>query len=85
MTPAQAEQLLQVTERLFPILPDSPMIYSEWRRIIVAHQVSGVQVHDARLVASMMIHSVTHILTLNTADFVRYHSEGIIAVDPATV
>lgn len=40
----------------------------------------GVQVHDARLVASMIAHAVTHILTSNVADFSRY--PGIIVSAP---
>lgn len=42
------------------------------RRLVIAHSVSGVQVHDARLAAAMKIHAVTHLLTLNPADFTRY-------------
>ena len=49
------------------------------------YRVSGVQVHDARLVAAMIVHDVTHILTFNTQDFTRYAPDGIIAIDPATV
>jgi len=30
----------------------------------------------------MKEHGVTHILTLNTTDFVRYGDEGIVAIDP---
>jgi hypothetical protein len=52
---------------------------------VLMFRVSGVQVHDARLVAAMKIHRVSHILTFNTDDFVRYAPEGITAVDPATV
>jgi hypothetical protein len=33
---------------------------------------SGVQVHDTRLVAAMLVHGVRHIFTLNVADFSRY-------------
>jgi predicted nucleic acid-binding protein len=47
--------------------------------------VSGVAVHDARLVATMLVHNVTHILTFNTSDFARYASEGVVAVDPNSV
>lgn len=47
--------------------------------------VSGVQVHDARLVAAMQAHNITHILTFNTSDFTRYASLGIVPVDPATI
>jgi hypothetical protein len=53
----------------------------EWRRIVVQQAVSGVQVHDARLVAAMRVHKVRHIFTLNVADFSRY--EMIEAVHPS--
>ena len=59
-----------------------PTMYTEWRRLVLTFNVSGVQVHDARLVAAMNEHGVTHMLTLNTTDFVRYGDEGIVAIDP---
>jgi hypothetical protein len=42
----------------------------------------GVQVREARLVAAMHVHGVTHLLTLNDQDFTRF--DGITVVDPAT-
>jgi hypothetical protein len=69
----------------FPCCQIVPEIYAEWRRLVVTFGVSGVQVHDARLVAAMNVNRITHILTLNTADFIRYASEGIVAVNPATL
>jgi predicted nucleic acid-binding protein len=80
---AEAERRLRVVERLFPVLPDSPAVYPAWRRIVVSQGVMGVQVHDARLVAIMEVHGVTHLLTLNAADFVRY--PGVTALTPAAV
>jgi predicted nucleic acid-binding protein len=85
LVPADADRLLRLVERLFPLLPDSPAVYPEWRRLVVSFGVSGVQVHDARLVAAMIIHHATHILTFNTTDFVRYSTIGVVAVDPLTV
>jgi len=85
LNPANADRLLRLIERLFSLLPDSPAIYSEWRRLVVTHSVSGVQVHDARLVAAMKVNGITNILTFNIADFTRYAGEGIVAVDPAIV
>lgn len=82
---SKANQLLQRAENLFPLLPDSPAIYLEWRRLVVQYSVSGVQAHDARLVAAMISHEVTHILTFDTEDFARYEPEGIVAVNPADV
>ena len=85
LTTADTGWLLSLIERLFPLLPDTPTFYPEWRRLVMAFNVVGVQVHDARLVAAMHVHAVTHILTFNTADFTRYAVRGIIAIDPANV
>mgnify|MGYP001565958537 CR=1 FL=1 len=85
LTPLETDRLLRIAERLFPLLPDSPAVSPQWRRLVVTYGVSGVQVHDARLVAAMISRGVTHPLTFNTADFARYATEGIVAVDPATV
>jgi predicted nucleic acid-binding protein len=85
LTPADADRLLRLIERLFPRLPDTPAMYLEWRRLVVTFGVLGVQVHDARLVAVMKTNDVTHILTFNADDFTRFASEGIVAVNPATV
>jgi len=85
LTPAAADRLLRLIERLFPRLPDTPDIYPEWRRLVVTVGVSGVQVHDARLVALMKTKGITHILTFNTGDFDRYSGERIVAVNPSSV
>lgn len=85
LPPSDAERLLRLIERLFPILSDVRAIYSEWRKLVVAYSVSGVQVHDARLVAAMKVNGITHILTFNTADFTRYANARIVAVNPQTV
>ncbi len=85
LTLVETDDLLHDLESTFPLLPDSPGVYAEWRELVVNYGVSGVQVHDARLVATMLVHGVTHILTFNTSDFARYNSKRIVAVDPATV
>lgn len=68
---------------LFLLLSDTPTIYAEWERLVMTYGVSGVNVHDARLVAAMLIHELTHILTFNTRDFTRYTE--ITAVHPTEV
>jgi len=85
LTPESADRWLRFVERIFRLLPDSPTIYPEWRRLVVAFGVSGVKVYDARLVAAMLVYGITHIVTLNPADFARYASIGIVAVDPRTL
>jgi len=78
-TPRQIGKL----KALFTLLPDSSDIFSEWERLVLQHQVSGKQAHDARLVAAMKVHNVTHLLTFNIPDFKRF--TGITVVSPTNV
>jgi predicted nucleic acid-binding protein len=80
---AETDRRAKVIERLFTLLPDRAEIHVEWRRLVVSCSVSGVQVHDARLVAAMYAHGLQNLLTLNVADFDRY--PGIVAVHPTDV
>ena len=72
LSPSEAALEVARLVELFTLLPDNPSIFPEWLRLVVAHNVSGVQVHDARLVAVMNIHGVKSILTFNGRDFARY-------------
>ena len=82
LSPAQAERMLDLLEQLFSMLPETPALYPAWRTLVVAAQVSGVQVHDARLVSWMQVHGLTHVLTLNPSDFTRYEQlAGITVLD----
>lgn len=83
LTPAQTEERLVLLEARFRVLPDSDKVYLVWRRLAVEYSVSGVQVHDARLVAAMIVHGVVRILTLNPRDFHRF--SGIEAIHPCDV
>jgi len=85
LAPGQTDRFLARIERLFRLLPDDPRVYAEWRRLVLHAAVAGVQVHDARLAAAMIVRGVSHILTLNIGDFSRYHTDGIVAVDPSLV
>lgn len=83
LTLDETHRRLRTIERITIILPDAPEVYLRWREIVRAHAVQGVQVHDAKLVALMLVRGVSHILTLNTRDFVRY--PGIVAVAPEQI
>ena len=81
-TPKEAYRILRMVERYFVLLPDTLEIYQVWRRLVNEYQVLGVQVHDARLVATMRVHGISHILTFNGKDFTRYANEGIVTIAP---
>ena len=83
LTVTEAEREVRVIEAGMTFLPNNESVYREWRRIVVEYAVSGVQVHDAHLVAAMRVHGVSHILTLNVTDFSRY--SGITVAHPSSV
>ncbi|MGD0842449.1 MAG: PIN domain-containing protein [Candidatus Acidiferrales bacterium] len=72
LSPKDADRRARSFEERLRLLPDIPAIHEEWRKLLVMHNVSGVQVHDARLVAAMRVYGVKHILTFNHKDFARY-------------
>ncbi|MGF1675556.1 MAG: type II toxin-antitoxin system VapC family toxin [Rivularia sp. (in: cyanobacteria)] len=83
MTVSDSDAALADIEDIFSVLPDTPDIYVQWRRLVIVYGVMGVNVHDARLVATMLVYNLTHILTFNTKDFNRYTE--IIAVNPTNI
>jgi len=64
-------------KRLCQILPELP-IHEEWQRLVVRYRVSGKNVHDARLVAAMLVHGINEILTFNGPDFARYAEISVL-------
>lgn len=81
----ETDKALRLVERVFTMLPEQAAVYGEWRTLVQQVNVAGVKVHDARLVAMMRVYGITHILTVNIADFARYASIGIVALHPAQV
>lgn len=83
LTPAQTHSELVGFKALFILVDDTPAIYPQWEQLVVQHQVSGKNAHDARLVAAMNVHGITRILTFNVNDFQRY--PNIIVLDPTQI
>lgn len=79
----ETDRIARVIERDFEFLPDSRDVHDRWRQLLVTHDVQGVQVHDARLAASMYVHGVTQLLTVNAGDFQRF--KGLRVLHPAEV
>jgi predicted nucleic acid-binding protein len=83
MSPTQAQSELSRLKALFSLLDETPAILPQWEQLVAQHQVSGKNAHDAHLVAAMMVHRISRILTFNVSDFQRYQS--ITAVEPHRV
>lgn len=83
LSPEEASKRAKFFEDRMELLPDDLKVHEEWRRLLVKHYVSGVQVHDAHLVASMNVYGVKQLLTYNTKDFRRFTE--IEVLDPIDV
>lgn len=68
---------VQNTKYFCRLLNELP-VHEEWLRLVTKYRVSGKNVHDARLVAAMVVHGVEQILTFNGADFARYAEISVL-------
>lgn len=78
LSPAQAHTEIERLRNLFVYCPDTPKVYIEWSNLIASYGVSGVNAHDARIVAAMQVQGIPNLLTYNTTDFTRYSSINVI-------
>ena len=82
--------LLLRFQLVFTMVPETPEIFVHWERIVLAYGVQGKPTHDARLIAAMKAHRLTHLLTFNDRDFRRFEGtasqgEDIMISNPANV
>lgn len=71
-TPLEAGIEMQRIEGVFKVLSETPAIFDVWKYLVTRYAVSGLETHDARIVAAMKVHGVESILTFNDKDFRRY-------------
>ncbi len=83
LTISETKTEIRKFKRLFNFYDDESGIFTEWENLVAKYQVSGKNVHDTRLVATMLTHKITHLLTFNTKDFKRFAE--IVVVDPQNV
>ena len=72
LTIPEVQEELNQLETVIAVLPETLEVF-------LAHEVRGVQVHDARLAANMRVHGVRNLLTLNGRDFRRFPDIAIFA------
>jgi predicted nucleic acid-binding protein len=58
--------------RRFRILDDGPAVWAELTGLSRRFKFGGRQVHDATIVATMLTHGETELLTFNEVDFRRF-------------
>jgi predicted nucleic acid-binding protein len=78
VSPAAASAYLNRFKRYLPLLPDTAEVHDQWEHLVSQYEVSGKKAHDARFVASMLVHGLDTVLTFNVDDFKRYTSITVL-------
>ncbi len=81
-----AEEMAELFEDLFTLLPENDAIYPAWKALVKAGGIIGKQVHDARLVAICQVYGINQVVTFNTQHFARLASfvPNLTVIDPCT-
>jgi predicted nucleic acid-binding protein len=56
----------------FELLPETASVYAAWQALVAKYNVQGKRAHDAHLVALMLEHHVSRLLTFNERDFTQF-------------
>jgi predicted nucleic acid-binding protein len=83
MSPHEAREEIDSMMSLLPLLQDERAIFFRWLDLVTSHEVSGKPAHDARLVAAMLRHGLSCLVTFHGADFVRYSE--VTSIHPSEV
>ena len=59
----------------FEVTQEGPEVFERLLDLLGTYPVAGRQVHDAHLVATMLVHGIGRLLTFNAGDFRRYAGE----------
>jgi hypothetical protein len=83
MSPSEADEDKEDWASVFRLLLDERGVFRLWRDLVRQTGVIGKRAHDARLVAAMQRHDLTHILTFNVQHFTQFST--IQVLEPAVV
>ncbi len=75
----QTQRKINLIQKHFTLLPDNLASFTEWQKLVLDFQVKGVQVHDAKLVASMLAYNIPNLVTFNATDFRRFSMIAVIS------
>ena len=78
MTARDTASKMRRLQQLFPVYRDERAIFDRWEKLVTLHEVKGKNAHDARLVAAMLRHRLTHLLTFNDSDFRRFTEIAVL-------
>jgi predicted nucleic acid-binding protein len=72
LTVAQVMQQMEIIQTLFRIADETQEVTTQLIKLLQTHPVSGKQVHDTNLVATMLVYGIDTLATINVTDFNRF-------------
>lgn len=79
MSHVEAREEVDAILQRFPLLQDERAVFHRWLDLVTENRVSGKTTHDARIVAAMLRHGLTHLVTFNTKHFARFREVAAIS------
>jgi predicted nucleic acid-binding protein len=80
---AQTTQAIEMLINQFEILPETPDVFPTWLNLVKTYNISGKRTHDMRILAVMLTHKISNILTFNPKDFIAI--PGINVIHPRDI
>ncbi len=80
MTSVQIREQMRSFRTLFQIADETEIVTEKLLDLVERFPTGGKQIHDANIVATMLVHDVPTLMTLNYADMKRF--EPIIEIFP---
>lgn len=75
LTVSEVETQVEIIESLFQIADDTAQTTRQLVALLKDYAIGGKQIHDANIVATMLIYEIDRLLTHNIKDFRRFESQ----------
>ena len=75
MSMVQVEAQIKSIRALFQIADDTEQVTTELLRLLATYPTGGKKVHDANVVATMLVNNIETLLTTNLKDLRRFSNE----------
>jgi len=79
LTVAQAVEEIRNLQPLFRVADETASVTKQLLELITIYPTSSKQIHDANIVATMLVYGIDTLLTLNVSDMKRFSDRITIA------
>ncbi len=69
--------------RCFDLYDETAEVSRRLRELVLTHGLRGRRIHDANIVATMLVHDIRALVTENAGDFVPFKDISILAITDA--